>query len=123
MKQSIALLLSLYASGLFAQTVLTADEAVRIAVEQNHGIRLARLDARSAELLNNAGQAGMLPTVDAVGSYTVDNSSTKQTFFSGEVREADNADTRVLDGAVRLNWTVFDGLAMFAVKDLSLIHI
>ena len=117
MKQSIALLLSLYASGLFAQTVLTADEAVRIAVEQNHGIRLARLDARSAELLNNAGQAGMLPTVDAVGSYTVDNSSTKQTFFSGEVREADNADTRVLDGAVRLNWTVFDGLAMFAVKD------
>ena len=61
MKQSIALLLSLYASGLFAQTVLTADEAVRIAVEQNHGIRLARLDARSAELLNNAGQAGMLP--------------------------------------------------------------
>ena len=73
MKQTIALLLSLCATGLFAQQALTADEAVRIAVEQNHGIRLARLDARSAELLNNAGQAGMLPTVDAVGSYSVDN--------------------------------------------------
>lgn len=117
MKYPIALFLALCTTGLFAQELLTADDAVRIAVEQNHGIRLARLDARSAELLNNAGQAGMLPTLDAVGSYSVDNSSTKQTFFSGEVRQADNADSRVLDGAVRLNWTVFDGLAMFAAKD------
>lgn len=97
--------------------LLTAEEAVRIAVEQNHGVRLARLEARSSELLNNAGNAGMLPTVDAVGSYSIDNSSTKQTFFSGETREADNADQRVLDAAVQLNWTVFDGLAMFAAKD------
>lgn len=97
--------------------VLTAEEAVRIAVEQNHGVRLARLDARSAELLNSAGNAGMLPTVDAVGQYSIDNSSTKQTFFSGETREADNADQRLLDAAVQLNWTVFDGLAMFAAKD------
>ena len=97
--------------------VITAEEAVRIAVEQNHGIRLSRLNARSAELLNSPGNAGMLPTLDAVGSYTIDNSATKQTFFSGETREADNADQRVLDAAVQLNWTVFDGLAMFAAKD------
>ncbi len=99
-----------------AQT-LTAEEAVRLAVEQNYGIRTAKLDARSAELLNNAGNAGMLPSIDAVGSYSVDNSSTKQTFFSGDVREADNADQRVLDAAVQLKWTVFDGLAMFTAKD------
>ncbi|MBK9417713.1 MAG: TolC family protein [Flavobacteriales bacterium] len=86
-------------------------------MEQNHGIRIARLDARSAELLNNPGNAGMLPTVDAVGQYSIDNSATKQTFFSGDVRETDNADQRVLDAAVQLNWTVFDGLAMFATKD------
>ncbi|MBL7983537.1 MAG: TolC family protein [Flavobacteriales bacterium] len=107
----------LLASGWTAAQVLTAEEAVRIAVEQNHGIRLARLDARSAELLNTPGNAGMLPTVDAVGQYGIDNSATKQTFFSGDVREADNADQRVLDAAVQLNWTVFDGLAMFAAKD------
>jgi outer membrane protein len=55
--------------------------------------------------------------VDAVGQYSIDNSATKQTFFSGDVRETDNADQRVLDAAVQLNWTVFDGLAMFAAKD------
>lgn len=109
--------LLLLASGWSAAQILTAEEAVRIAVEQNHGIRIARLDARSAELLNNPGNAGMLPSVDAVGQYSIDNSATKQTFFSGDVRETDNADQRVLDAAVQLNWTVFDGLAMFAAKD------
>ncbi|HOZ41410.1 MAG TPA: TolC family protein [Flavobacteriales bacterium] len=109
--------LLLLASGWSSAQVLTAEEAVRIAVEQNHGIRIARLDARSGELLNNPGNAGMLPTVDAVGQYSIDNSATKQTFFSGDVRETDNADQRVLDAAVQLNWTVFDGLAMFAAKD------
>ena len=117
MRTTIAFLFACSSLSAVAQTTLTADEAVRIAVEQNHGIRLARLDARSAELLNNVGNAGMLPSLDAVGSYSIDNSSTKQTFFSGETRETDNADQRVLDAAVQLNWTVFDGLAMFAAKD------
>src|SRR5690606_22509350 len=96
---------------------ITPEQAVAIALEHNHGIRLAKLEARTSELLNNAGNAGMLPTLDANGFYSVDNSSTKQLFFSGETREADNADSRVLDGALALNWTVFDGLAMFAAKD------
>ncbi|HRH37166.1 MAG TPA: TolC family protein, partial [Flavobacteriales bacterium] len=117
MRTLLSSLLLLAAVTTSAQDVLTADEAVRIAVEQNYGIRLARLDAQSADLLNNAGQAGMLPTIDAVGSYTVDNSSTKQTFFSGDVRQANNANVRVLDAGVLMNWTVFDGLSMFAAKD------
>lgn len=107
----------LFAITAVSAQVLTADEVVRIAVEQNYGIKLARLDVRSAEIMNTPGNAGMLPNVDAVGQYGIDNSATKQTFFSGEVRERDNADQRVLDAAVQLNWTVFDGLTMFAMKD------
>ena len=117
MKTVFTLVLLLLHTGLVAQARLSSEEAVALALEYNHGIRLAKLDARSSELLNNAGNAGMLPTLDANGAYSIDNSSTKQTFFSGEVREADNADSRVLDGVLALNWTVFDGLAMFAAKD------
>ncbi len=117
MRTLITALVAFTGLWLSAQEVLTDEEAVRIAMERNYGIRIARLDARSAELLNTAGNAGMLPRVDAIGQYTMDNSSTKQTFFSGDVREADNADQRVLDAAVQLNWTIFDGLAMFATKD------
>ncbi|MCO6484007.1 MAG: TolC family protein [Flavobacteriales bacterium] len=97
--------------------VLTPEQAVAIALEKNHGIQVARLQAQSAAELNSAGNAGMLPTLDANGAYSINNAATKQTFFSGEVREADNADSRALSGAVSLNWTIFDGLAMFAAKD------
>ena len=83
MRPLITFLVLCLTTGLFAQEVLTAEEAVRLAVERNYGIRLARLDAKGAELLNTPGLAGMLPNLDAVGAYTIDNSSTKQTFFSG----------------------------------------
>lgn len=117
MRYAINLFLVLLATGLSAQTPISPEQAVAIALEKNYGIRLAKLDARSAEVLNNIGNAGMLPTLDANGFYSIDNSYTKQIFFSGETREARNADTRVLDGVLALNWTVFDGLTMFAVKD------
>lgn len=101
----------------FSQDLLTAEQAVNIALEHNHGVRLARLSVQGAELMNTPGEAGMLPTLDAVGQYDGDRSATRQTFFSGEVREVDDANTQVLSGAVQLNWTVFDGLTMFATRD------
>ncbi len=115
---SIVLLFSV--GSLIAQdttNMLTPDQAVAIALEHNHGIRLARLQAGTSQVLNDAGNAGMLPVLGLNGLYSIDNSSTRQVFFSGEVRDADNANTQVLDGALSLNWTVFDGLAMFARKD------
>ncbi|HMN04567.1 MAG TPA: TolC family protein [Flavobacteriales bacterium] len=108
--------LSLFALPATAQT-LTPERAVATALEKNHGIRMAKLEAQASAELNTAGNAGMLPTLDANGAYSINNAATKQTFFSGEVREADNADSRALSGAVSLNWTIFDGMAMFAAKD------
>ena len=69
MRPLITFLIHFLSAGLFAQEVLTADEAVRMAVEKNYGIRLARLDAQGAELRNTPGQAGMLPDLDAVGAH------------------------------------------------------
>lgn len=120
MRTLLTPLLLLGAAFLQAQApggMLTAEQAVAIALENNHAVRIAKLDARSVEVANTAGNAGMLPTLSANGSYAMDNSATKQTFFSGEVREADNADSKVLNGALALNWTVFDGFTMFAAKE------
>jgi outer membrane protein TolC len=96
---------------------LTADQAVQLALENNHGVRIARASAEITKLADNPGAAGMLPRVDATGGWSADNSSTKQKFFTGETRNADNANTRSLNGEVELNWTLFDGLSMFAAKD------
>ncbi len=96
---------------------LTPQQAVAIALENNHGIRIARNSAEMSKLANNPGAAGMLPSVNAGGGYSVNNSSTEQKFFTGEVRNASNADARSLNAQVQLNWTLFDGLSMFATKD------
>jgi outer membrane protein len=117
MKQIAAFLLCLVAGTLSAQELLTAEQAVNSALERNHGIRLAKIAVRGAELMNSAGEAGMLPTVELVGEYDWDNSATRQVFFSGEVRDVDNANTQVLSSAIQLNWTVFDGFTMFAMRD------
>ncbi|HEX2617478.1 MAG TPA: TolC family protein, partial [Flavobacteriales bacterium] len=100
-----------------AQTLLTAEEAVRIAVEKNYGIVLSRLNAESARVSNNAGAAGMLPTLDGTGLYSMDHASTKQQFFSGEQRNANDANAETISGELTLNWRLFDGLGMFAAKD------
>lgn len=97
--------------------VLTPEQAVAIALEKNHGVRIARNAAAITKLGNNPGAAGMLPSVNANGSYSVDNASTTQEFFTGENRTTDNADARSIGGEVELTWTLFDGLTMFAAKD------
>lgn len=96
---------------------LTADQAVKIALQNNIGVRISKASAEIATLGNNPGAAGMLPSLDALGGYNVNNAATKQQFFSGEQRNADNANTKALNGDVELNWTLFDGLTMFATKD------
>lgn len=96
---------------------LTAEQAVALALENNHGVRMARNSAEMAKSANSAGSAGMLPTLDANGGYSMDNAGTEQAFFTGEVRETDNANAQALNAQVELNWTLFDGLSMFAAKD------
>ncbi|NJK97566.1 MAG: TolC family protein [Bacteroidales bacterium] len=48
---------------------------------------------------------------------------TRQEFASGTVQERDNAKSNSLNGSINLEWTVFDGFAMFVgydkVKELS----
>lgn len=95
---------------------LTADEAVRVALQNNLGVRISRTSADIAALANNAAAAGMLPSLDAFGGYNVNNSATRQKLFSGEERNADNANTKALNADVELNWTLFDGLSMYATK-------
>lgn len=116
MRVLITSALLLLGTASFAQH-LTAEQAVATALENNYGVRIARNTAAIAKLGNNPGAAGMLPSLDATGGYSVDNASTKQEFFTGEVREADQANAQALNAEVELNWTLFDGLAMFAAKD------
>ena len=97
-----------------AQEVLTVEEAVKIALENNYQIKTAKNDLRMDETAVSPGQAGMLPQVTA---SIVDNNSVQnlsQTRVDGTEVERDNAKNSNISYGVALEWTIFDGLRMFA---------
>ncbi len=97
--------------------LLTAEEAIRIALENNYDIRIANNDLRIDQANATPGNAGMLPNV---GASVVDSNGLqyiKQTRSDGTVNEANNGKNNALQYGVSLGWTVFDGLSMFARYD------
>ncbi len=100
-----------------AQELLTLEDAIKIALENNYEIKIAKNDLKIDETNSTAGNAGMLPTVTA---SVVNNNSilnTTQTQASGDVRTLDNARNLNLTYGVGLDWTIFDGMRMFARRE------
>lgn len=100
-----------------AQEVLTLEDAVKIALENNYEIRISKNDLSIDKTNVSAGNAGMLPKVAA---NVVDNNSiqnTTQTRNDGTKNTLNNAKNNSLVYGVGLDWTVFDGFKMFAKYD------
>ena len=101
----------------FSQEVLTLEDAVKIALENNFEIKIAKNNLKIDETNNSLANAGMLPSLNA--NLTNNNSqlNTSQTQSDGSVRTVDNAKNFNIVYGVSLDWTVFDGLKMFARKE------
>ncbi|MNF28405.1 outer membrane channel protein [compost metagenome] len=100
-----------------AQEVLTIEDAVKTALQNNYEIKIASNNLDIDKTNVATGNAGMLPVVTA---SVVDNKrvqNTSQTLASGTVNELDNAKNNSLTYGVGLDWTIFDGLKMFARYD------
>lgn len=113
----IILLTIILVPALFAQKLITSDNAVAIALKNNYDILISRNDADIAKMNNTPGNAGMLPTIAVNGSdnYAISNSYIKQS--SGVVIKSSNARTNAINTNVALNWTLFDGGKMFVTKN------
>lgn len=100
-----------------AQEVLTIGDAMKIALENNFEIKIAKNNTKISETNVTIGNAGMLPV--ATASVTDNNSITNssQTRQDGTSTSLDNAKNNSLNYGVSLGWTVFDGMKMFARLD------
>lgn len=100
-----------------AQDLLTLEDAVKIALENNYDIKIAKNNSKIDETNNNLANARMLPSLNA--NFTNNNSqlNTTQTQADGTERKLDNAKNMNLTYGVGLDWTIFDGLSMFARKE------
>ena len=100
-----------------AQDLLTLEDAVKIALENNYDIKIAKNNSKIDATNNNLANARMLPSLNA--NFTNNNSqlNTTQTQADGSERKLDNAKNMNLTYGVGLDWTIFDGLSMFARKE------
>lgn len=117
MKRLSCFLLLLAGCGMaFAQEVLTAEDAIKIGLERNYSVLVARNGQQIAHAQNNFGAAGMSPTVSLNGALNLSNLNSHQEFNTGVVQDRPGAKSNALAASVNANWTVFDGLRMFAIK-------
>ncbi|TLP82801.1 TolC family protein [Maribacter sp. ACAM166] len=106
----------------FAQDkTLSKEEAVVKALENNYGIEIAKSQIEIAD--NNASilNSGYLPTLTGTAGATYNNNNTT-TEFPGQLDEnniprpdisVNHAESQRYNGALNLNYTLFDGLGRF----------
>lgn len=117
MKHTVFLLFLLSNLALTAQPMLTLDEAVRIALENNYDVRIATNNLAIDRNNVTRGNAGFLPVVGANFSNNNSVEDTRQNRSDGTVREGNNVKNSGVNYGVGLNWTVFNGFKMFARYD------
>lgn len=96
---------------------LSLQEAIRIGLENNYGIRLARTDQQIAGNNVTRGNAGQLPAVNGNFTRTFNINDVRQQLGDQAARISNGAESNFLNANVALNWTVFDGLGMFIAYD------
>jgi len=112
-------LILLFVNISFSQENLTLKQAIENCLLNNYEIQIVKKTAEISENNVSKGNAGMLPTIDTRASYKYSNPN-RRIEFAGNVQPPiirDGANVENLAATVELNWTLFDGFAMFANYD------
>jgi outer membrane protein len=99
-----------------AQEVLTLEQAVKSGLEKNYSVMIVKNQQAIAKAQNNLGAAGMSPTVALNGSLNTSNINSHQEYNNGTVQDRPGAKAVGTSGSINADWTIFDGLRMFAIK-------
>jgi outer membrane protein len=103
----------------YAQNILTLDEAIKIALEKNFSIKVAKSRQEIAKNDNTKGNAGMMPTVTGIvqKNYTV--SSIRLGLFDQNLPAIERSNVNNNTGGIGVGvvWTLYDGMGMFIARD------
>lgn len=115
LKGIIYAVLGLLTSGhcCLGQPLLSLDDAVKIGLENNFGIRISRNEAIIANNNNSPGNAGFLPEISITGGYETSVRHADVRVVSGTELDENAAVTEWVDAGIFLDWTLFDGMNMF----------
>lgn len=99
-----------------AQQTLTIEQAIATSLANNYDILLSRNDSLLAALDYSYANYAFLPRLNANAGYNLTSNDSKQTLADGSKRQRDNIESNNLSASLNLNWTLFDGLRLFATK-------
>jgi outer membrane protein TolC len=102
-----------------AQGILSLDEAMKISLENNYAIKIAKSNQKIADNNNTRGNAGMLPTVTGTVNKSYNISSVIIGLFDPALGAIERSGVPNNTGGVGINavWTLYDGLGMFIARD------
>jgi len=99
-----------FSMSVMAQNSLSKEEAIKMALEFNYGVKMAEQDVKISK--NNASflNSGFLPSIslDGNANYSKQDGETKT--GNGQVFEQEGAENTSYSGTVGMNFLLFDGL-------------
>jgi outer membrane protein TolC len=100
-----------------AQQKLTVEDAIAAALKNNYDILLLKNDSTSYSLDNSYAKMAFLPRVNAGTGILFNNNNQKQKLADGSIKQKNGIRSDNINASVSLNWTVYDGMKMFATRD------
>ena len=92
---------------------ITLEEAIRVGLERNFSIIIAKNMAEIASLNSNPGAAGFFPEVDVIAGLSAGQENLVLT-ENGIEFPSERITNSVTNLDAALNWTIFDGFKMFS---------
>jgi outer membrane protein TolC len=97
-------------------TLMTAQEAVKTAIENNYGVIISKNEIEIGSINNSWANTGIIPVVSATASKQVGVNNLHQRLSNGTTTTKKGNRTQNLNAGIAVNWQIFDGLKMFATK-------
>jgi outer membrane protein TolC len=97
-------------------SILTLDEAIEIALTNNFDIKIARNNEEIADIENNWGNAGRLPTITGGGGYSYSSINLNQKLTNGTTIERNGASFQNENANITAQWRLYNGGSVLAAK-------
>ena len=99
-----------------AQKLLSVEEAIAAALQNNYDIQLLKNDSTAFALDNSYAKFAFYPRVNGSTGLLLNNVNQKQKLADASLRKGTISSDNIT-ASVGLNWTIFDGFKMFATRD------
>ena len=112
-RKILLILISVTVTSISAQKKLSVSEAIKLALENNYGIKIVSNNQQIAKNNSSILNSGYLPTITSASNVTLNRDNIEAEFSNGQSTNLDGANSSRYNASVNLNYTLFDGLGRY----------